>query len=401
MTGPTASLPGLVAVAATVKGPPAQVRGFAARNLRAGADHVVLFVDDADPAVLRLLAEDDEVAPATTAIGTDAAYWGGQDQWPVNLNRRQGMNANLANALVSTVPRFTWLFHLDLDERLHLDKHRLLAVDPSVRAVELTTWEAVSTEQPVEPTRYKRRPTSEELDELHRRGLIDKPSVHAFFRGHIGKRGIRPDPRVRLRIHHVMEPDGKVAIEPVRTDWLHVLHDESDSYDEFVRKWRTLLSSGSFGQKRRRARVARLVAPLLTDESLDPAVREQQLREVFRRHAADDVAAIEELGLLAVPDPAWSAYRPEPLTDDEQETLARVAALLTSAPKTAFERFGPPAEQLLQRLHGSEAAGRADPLVLAGLGSALSRAGSEPAGGPREGPAEGSAGAVHDEAHRL
>src|SRR5215210_7941558 len=108
---------GLVAVTATVKGSAAQVRRFAAANLRAGADHVLVFVDDGDPQVLESLEQDAELSRHVTAIGTDADYWrrgqrrvdrpGEVDRSrPPNLNRRQKVNANLANTLVCTVPRF-------------------------------------------------------------------------------------------------------------------------------------------------------------------------------------------------------------------------------------------------------------------------------------------------------
>ena len=383
MAGPTASPPPpagasagvpLVLVTATVKGPPEQVAGFVRRNLRAGADHVLVFVDDADPAVVRGVREDVEAGPAATVVPTGTAYWRGRDRRPGNLNRRQVVNANVANALASGVPRAAWLFHLDLDERLHLDRSRLVALGPGVRAVELSTWEAVSDEGATTSTRYKRRPTADELAELHRRGLVDRPSVHAYFRGHVGKRGIRPDPRVRLRIHHAMEPGGTVEVEPLRSEWLQVLHDESVGYEEFVRKWRALLTSGGFGQKRRRDRVAQLVTPLLTDETLEAGIREERLREVYRRHVADDSEALAQLGLLAEPDPAWSIHHPVPLTAEEHATLAGLAASLAAAPKRPFERFGPPAEHLLRRLHDRASARSGDPLVVAGLAAALDRA---------------------------
>src|SRR4051812_32509886 len=101
----------LVAVVATVKGPVASVSAFVDGNLRAGADHLFVFVDDADPQVLASLADH----PFVTALGTDAAYWGEQTR-PVSLNRRQGVNANLANVLACAVPGIEWMFALDLDE---------------------------------------------------------------------------------------------------------------------------------------------------------------------------------------------------------------------------------------------------------------------------------------------
>ncbi len=366
-------VPGLVVVTATVKGPPAKVAGFVERNLRAGADHVVVFVDDADPEVLERVAGDPGLAAAATVVPTGAAYWRLPAGRPDNLNRRQVLNANVANALASSVPRVAWLFHLDLDERLHVDKERLLALPTSVRAVALATWEVVSTEPRTAPLRYKRTPTPEELADLHRRGLVERPTLRAFLRGHVGKRGIRPDPAVRLRIHHAMEPGGRVEVEPLRTDWLQVLHDESDGYREFVRKWRALLSSGTFGQKPGRARVARLVEPVLTDVTLHPAEREMGLRRLYRRHVADDVTLLEELGLLVDPEPAWSSYTPAPLTGAERATLAAVTRFLATAPKRWFELSGPPAEQLLRRCCDERAAADTDPVVLAGLRAALAR----------------------------
>ena len=370
---------GLVAVTATVKGPPEKVAGFVARNLRAGADHVVVFVDDADPAVLARVTGDPVLAAAATVVPTDAAYWGGPAGRPDNLNRRQVVNAGVANVLASSVAGVTWLFHLDLDERLHLDRDRLLALPSDVRAVALATWEVVSTEPRTSPSRYKRTPTPEELDALARRGIIDRPSLRAWFRGHSGKRGIRPDPLVVLRIHQAMEAGGRVEVEPLRADWLHVIHDESDGYAEFVRKWRALLSSGTFGQKPRRARVARLVEPVLTDVTLHPAEREMGLRRLYRRHVADDVTLLEELGLLVDPEPAWSSYTPVPLTAAERATLAAVAGFLATVPKRWFERSGPPVEELLRRsVDERSATPGTDPALLAGLRAVRERAGRRP-----------------------
>jgi hypothetical protein len=377
VTGPSAG-PGLVAVVVTVKGPPARVAQFVRSNLRAGADHVVVLVDDADPAVVRALAEDAGTADRTTVIPTGDRYWK-VGRWlsrrPSGLNQRQGIGANLANTLVSCVPRFEWLFHLDLDERLHLDKQRLLALRPGIRAVTLETMEAVSTEVPEGPTRYKRRATADALAELHRRGVIDKPAPDAYYRGHSsGKQGIRPDPRVRLGIHHTREPGGDAVVETLRREWLQVLHDESDTFEEFVRKWTALSSAGSLWQRPRRQHLAQQVIAVLDDGSLDVAARTERLRDLYRRHVADDVPALEELGLVTTPRPEWSAYPPAELTDAERATLAGVATVLAEAPKRAFDRFGPPAEQLLEQLHDGLTRRGADPLVLAGLEAALTRA---------------------------
>jgi hypothetical protein len=178
----------------------------------------------------------------------------------------------------------------------------------------------------------------------------------------------------------VREPGGEAVVEPLRREWLQVLHDESHTFEEFVRKWEALAGAGSFWQKPRRQQLGQQVMAVINDESLGAARRVELLRDLYRRHVADDVAALEELGLVTTPEPAWSAYSPEELTDTERATLAAVAPVLTAAPKRAFDRLGPPAEQLLQQLHDRAARRGGDPLVVAGLRAALSRA-SAPTGG--------------------
>jgi len=391
VTGPAAG-PGLVAVVVTVKGPPDQVTRFVAGNLRAGADHVVVLVDDADPAVLRALTEDPETAARTTALGAGDRFWragGLLRRRPSGLNQRQGIGANLANTLVSCVPRFQWLFHIDLDERLHLDKEKLLALKPGVRAVTLEPLEAVATEASEGPTRYKRRASPDELAELHRRGVIDEPNPNAYYRGHLsGKQGIRPDPRVRLGIHHAREPGGDLVVEALRRDWLQVLHDESRTFEEFVRKWTALSSAGAFFQKPRRQELGQEVIAVLNDRSLDAARRTERLRQLYRAQVVDDVVVLEELGLVTTAKQAWASYTPEELTDDERATLAALAPVLAEVPKRAFDRFGPPVEQVLQQVHDRQARRRADPVVLAGLRAALARAAAGGHGG------QGGQGAV-------
>ena len=68
-----------------------------AATSRAGADHVFLCVDDADPEVCARW----DGNPHVTAVPTDAAYWG--DERSDRLARRQGINANLVNLALTMV----------------------------------------------------------------------------------------------------------------------------------------------------------------------------------------------------------------------------------------------------------------------------------------------------------
>jgi len=65
------------------------------RNLAAGADHLLVFLDDADAGTHAHLDEHPHVSVARTG----GAYW--HDRRPGSLNERQVANANVANVLVS------------------------------------------------------------------------------------------------------------------------------------------------------------------------------------------------------------------------------------------------------------------------------------------------------------
>jgi hypothetical protein len=144
---------------------------------------------------------------------------------------------NVANAVLATVPSVAWLISIDSDEAVCIDRDAL--IKSRERAVLLSVLEAVSkrTWRDDEPTLFKSRPTDGELAALAAMGVILEPDLAFYFRGHQeGKSALRPDLRVRMRVHSVVDEAGKGLARSAPD--MHVLHYESHSLDDFVRRWK-------------------------------------------------------------------------------------------------------------------------------------------------------------------
>ena len=321
----------MIATVSTVRDSPDNVQRFVAGNLAAGVDHMFIFLDGEQPEVSERLAG---LACVTTTV-TDAAYWvGGR---PGGLNTRQTINANVVRVLLAPFEWAQWLFHIDGDECLDIDRERLLALDSGVRSVRLSTLEAVSTPGGTAQGRFKRLLDPDELSLLHQLGVIGRPENWALFNGHThGKAGIRPSLDYNLHIHAARTQDQEL-IESFEADYLRILHYDSASLEEFIRKWGAHVSAGKstvFGMKRSGIRAA--VAAVLTNQTLTEARRQHYLRELYARTAQDDVDTLGELGFLVTPPPEWHRHVPAPLPADRARSVERLLDLLRAADKGYF-----------------------------------------------------------------
>jgi hypothetical protein len=287
----------------TLKDSAANVEKWVRRNLAAGIDHMIVFLDAPQPEVEALLAERSE---ATVVRAYDE--WFAHDG-PLSLNDRQIINAGLTSRLLVGRPWADWLFHLDGDEVAQFDRDVLDDLSPDARVVRLQVLEAVSRMHPDgDPTLFKRLLTESELALVTALGVIDKPNNLVYFRGHSrGKPGLRPTPGLAIGVHHVLNEDGE-RLEPVVDERLRLLHYESYSGDEFVRKWTALLRSGGVpvAQRTHRAPMRDAIGALL-ELDLGAEETERFLTVLYERWAVDDVDTLSGLGLLVAADPDAAA----------------------------------------------------------------------------------------------
>jgi hypothetical protein len=333
----------LVCTVTTVLDTLANVEAFVQRNLASGVDHMFVFLDDADPDIHAHFT----AHPHVTTVLCDDRYWLGER--PASLNARQTHNSNLVNVLLSPFGSVRWLFHIDGDECLDIDRAELLALDDDVRAVHLPPWEAVSRAHwPGPVDRFKRPLDEAELSLLTVLDVIPVATMRGYFNGHVlGKRGIRPDLDVRLALHTARDHRGnEIAAHTDHT--FRVLHYESYSGEEFVRKWTAHLSSArtsKFSAKRDRLRLA--IQAVLANTALDQAAKQELLMEIHERLVQDDVETLERLGYLVSTPAERHRGSPDRFPPGEAE---HVAALLSHLETAEPRRFTLPGTQLDPRV---------------------------------------------------
>ena len=322
----------IVAVS-TMKADLDQVERFLKRNLGAGVDHVLVFLDDANPPVRELL----EQHPHATVVRTGPKYWNGTR--PPRVSDRLRINMNVANAVLATVPSVGWLVSIDSDEAVCIDRDALHKSD--ARAVVLSTLEAVSKRSwpDDEPTLFKSRPTYGELAALAAMGVIIEPDVAYYFRGHQeGKPAVRPDLRVRVRVHSAHDEAGRGLARPARD--LHVLHYESHSLDDFIRRWKDYAPSSAHLRTHRDDRKLLGIAlhTLHNHEHLNDREKSRLIKHLFDREVADDVKTLRAMG-LAAPAPKRE-YEPRPLPPTDLAQVERLLEALLPADKHVFNEGG-------------------------------------------------------------
>lgn len=328
---------GIVAAVSTVKDTLPRLEQYVARNLAGGVDHLFVLLDADQPEVADAFAGH----PHVTCVRTDDAWWA--DGRPPELNHRQRINANAVRSLLGDLGWASWLFHVDGDEVVRVDRQRLAAVPAATPAVRLEVREAVSRmrwEQP--PTWFKRPLEKPELRRLVRRGVIARPSNGVFLHGHAdGKAGVRPAGDAWLTLHDPVGPDGG-AVETAADASFLVLHYESYSGEEFARKWTALAQAGPDTRLRPvRQRTMDAVQELLA-RGLAPDALERELLALYERTIAEDLDLLRELGVVEHIDADRGAHRPAALTDEQRAQLAAGLDRLVGRPKAGFR---PPANR--------------------------------------------------------
>jgi Glycosyl transferase family 2 len=347
----------IVAVS-TMKADLDQVERYLKRNLAGGVDHVIVFLDDANPPVRELL----EQHPHATVVRTGPKYWNGTR--PPRVSDRLRINMNVANAVLATVPSVGWLVSIDSDEAVCIDRDALHKSD--ARAVVLSTLEAVSKRSwpDDEPTLFKSRPTYGELAALAAMGVIIEPDVAYYFRGHQeGKPAVRPDLRVRVRVHSAHDEAGRGLARPARG--LHVLHYESHSLDDFIRRWKDYAPSSAHLRTHRDDRKLLGIAlhTLHNHKHLNDRQKSRLIKHLFDREVADDVKTLRAMG-LAAPAPKRE-YQPRPLPPADLAQIERLLEALLPADKHVFNEGGTTGQVV------AEIAAAADRLTESGDASAV------------------------------
>ncbi|HET8961654.1 glycosyltransferase family 2 protein [Nocardioides sp.] len=347
-----------VVAVSTVKADPDQVERFLRRNLGAGVDHIMVFLDDPKSPARKLLEEH----PHVTVVRTGPRYWNGTR--PPRVSDRLRINMNLANAVLATVPSVAWLISIDSDEAVCIDRDALVRSEQ--RAVLLSVLEAVSKRSwpDDEPTLFKSRPTDGELAALAAMGVILEPDLAFYFRGHQeGKTAARPDLKVRMRVHSAVNEAGRGLARPA--PGMHVLHYESHSLDDFIRRWKDYAPASAHLRTHRDERKLLGIAlhTLHNHEVLSERERNRLIKHLFDREVADDAKTLQKMG-LAGPAPKRE-YEPRPLPPADLDHLERLLEGLLPGDKHVFNEGGT-AEQI-----AAELAAAADRMAGSGADAAV------------------------------
>lgn len=163
---------------------------FVARNLSSGVDVLFTFLD----APCKEIANKYTGHPNVIVVEAYGDYWKDIDR-PKNLNQRQKINANVANSYLSYMASKAWLFHIDGDEQLNIDKNYLFNLSDEISYVRLEPLEyCPNVSYKSKKQLFKRKLLESELQLLYCLKYIEAPSNLKYFNGHlVGKPGIKVD----------------------------------------------------------------------------------------------------------------------------------------------------------------------------------------------------------------
>ena len=325
----------LVCAVSTVKDTLPRLQQYVARNLANGVDHLFVMLDTEEPETKAALDAHDHV----TCIRTGRDWW--QGERPTQLNHRQRINANAVSEALARSGVASWLFHIDADEVVRVDRERLDAVPASTRAVRLATREAVSQAVWEHPPTYFKRPLGRvPLGLLAELGVIESATNGAYFHGHFdGKSGVRPGTGAWLTLHDPIDDDRR-EVPQHSDDSFVVLHYESYSAEEFARKWQSLIEAGPDVKFRKGRQGTMAAVQALASLDLPRDVTDRYLLRIFERTTADDLEVLRDLRLVDEIDADAGTHVPVALASDQAGALSAAVREVSMAPK---QRFRPPA----------------------------------------------------------
>jgi len=326
--------------ASTVKDSLPNVQRFVRGNLAGGVDHMVIFLDAAGADGQREVREWLEEQPHVTVIRTGKEWWAGDK--PGQLNVRQRINVNLLKHVLAKFDWAEWLFHVDGDEIVQVDRGVLDHVPEDVVAVRLAPLEAVSRKRwDDDPTWFKTLLDDDDLALLHALGVIERPANGVYFHGHVeGKPGMRPRAEGWLTLHRAVDAE-REELDAFRHSALRVLHYESYSGEEFVRKWAALVASGAAPNFRpARGNTASALRALIRKD-LDEGTAREYLMRLFERTTEDDLDTLRDLGLLVEVDPRNGTHRPADFPPGGYDELMAALDELRPLPKRVFHPHPP------------------------------------------------------------
>lgn len=312
------------------------VRRFVAGNLAGGVDHMVVVLDAPTAEGQTEVAAWLEGRPQVTCIPAGEDWWAGDRPEP--LNERQRINANVLRHVLTRFAWAEWLFHIDSDEIVQVDRPLLDTVSAETTAVRLAPLEAVSQMHwDGDPRLFKTLLGDDDLALLHALGVVARPHNDAYFHGHVdGKVGVRPGSMAWLRLHQVVDDDGR----PVATfghESLRLFHYESYSRDDFVRKWSAMTASGPSPRFRPERRGTAAAVRALIGRGLDDERAAAYLSRVFERTIVDDMETLRDLGMLVEADPGSGGHIPPELPRGARSALLGALDELGGESKRRFD----------------------------------------------------------------
>lgn len=311
----------MIVAVSTIKDTASNVRRYLAGNLAHGVDHFVVFTEDTGAEAEQVLDEH----PAVTHVRTGGGWW---PERPDDLNARQRSNANMARVMLAPFAWAEWLVHIDGDEVALIDRELLAALPPTQSTFRMDPLEAVSRDAwpEGEVTHFKRLLERRELSLLKVLGLIGEVDNKAYFHGHVrGKVGVRLRKDCRVALHTVKGGKGRFVSTPSQPG-LAVLHYDSATAEEFVRKYTTLAASGSHAVYRADRSPILKALRTLADLDLDDESRERHVRRIYERTTQEDFETLDDLGLLVEVRPGSGHHVPEAAPQADLVLLERLLA---------------------------------------------------------------------------